>query len=252
MMKTGIDMSHITITRRSMVDQLREALLDMLATESYSAGQRIPSEQDLAAHFQASRATMREALKSLVLANVLDCQHGKGYFVHSLDALIHKPLPQLQSVTELMADFGYTVDNRVLRVREETPEPHVARQLLLDRAQTILHLERVRLSRGRPLIYSIDMFPRVLIPGPWQEQDWSGSLFSVFDQEPNVRVVSSSATISAATLSDELCAEIGTPAGTPWLLMEQVNMTQSGQPVIFSRDYHRGDSFQFFISRRRA
>jgi GntR family transcriptional regulator len=235
-----------------MVDQLREVLVDMLASDSYGAGQRIPSEQDLAIRFQASRATVREALKGLVLTNVLDCRHGKGYFVRSVDALIHKPLPQLQSVTELMADFGYTVDNRVLRVLEETPTPHVARQLLLDPGETILHLERVRLSRGKPLIYSIDMFPRALIPGPWQNQDWSGSLFTLFDQDLDVRVVSSSATISAAALSDELCAEIGTPAGTPWLLMEQLNMTKTGQPVIFSRDYHRGDTFQFFITRRRA
>src|SRR5215472_13474402 len=125
-------MTHSTLARRSMVDQLREALLEMLASDSYGAGQRIPSEQDLALRFQASRATMREALKGLVITNVLDCRHGKGYFVRSVDALIHKPLPQLQSVTELMADFGYTVDNRVLRVREETPSPLVARQLQLD------------------------------------------------------------------------------------------------------------------------
>lgn len=244
-------MARATIARQSMVQQLHDMLLDMLRAEQYTAGSSIPSEFELAERFHVSRSTVREALKGLVQEGLLDCRHGIGYFVLSREAVIHKPMTQLQSVTDLMADMGYTVENRVLRVREDLHTPQVRRLLQLDEGQTILQLERVRSSREEPLIYSIDIFPSAFIAGPWQEQDWSGSLLTLFDERWQVHIVSSRAKIRASLLSPELCAEIGVPAQTAWLCMEQLNVTKDGRPVLFSQDYHRGENFEFYVTRRR-
>ncbi|HVB73316.1 MAG TPA: GntR family transcriptional regulator [Ktedonobacteraceae bacterium] len=245
-------MAKATITRQSMVQQLHDMLLDMLRDEQYKAGSTIPSEMELAERFHVSRATIREALKGLVQEGLLDCRHGIGYFVLSREAVIHRPITQWQSVTDLMADMGYTVENRVLRVREESPPPHVRRALQLEEGQTVVQLERVRISRDEPLIYSIDIFPRAFISGLLQEQDWSGSLMSLFDERWHAHIVSSRAKISAVTLSPQVCVEIGVPAQTAWLCMEQLNVTKDGRPVLFSRDYHKGENFEFYVTRRRS
>jgi GntR family transcriptional regulator len=237
--------------RRSIVEQFLAKLLELLRAEQYPVGSRIPSEQELVERFAVSRATVREALKGLVQAGQLDCRHGKGYFVLSPESFIHKPVTQLQSVTELMDEMGYPVENRVLRMEEKAPEPLVRRELQLKEGQTILRLERVRLSREQPLIYSIDMFPRELVPGAWQEQSWSGSLLQFFGEVSKTHIVSSQAAIRAKTLDAELCALIGVPAWTAWLCMEQLNTTRTGRPVLFSQDYHHGEKFQFYITRRR-
>jgi GntR family transcriptional regulator len=243
-------MANASMARQSLVEQVREALVDLLRDEQYTAGSSIPSEQELGERFGASRATVREALKGLVQEGLLDCRHGKGYFVLSREAVFHKPITQLQSVTELMTEMGYAVENRVLRIREEMPTLQVRRQLQLDEAQSVLRLERVRSSRGEPLIYSVDIFPRALIPGAWQELDWSGSLLQLFDEQA-ARIVSSRTTIRAVILPAELCAEIGVPKNTAWLCMEQLNFTRTGKPVLTSQDYHRGENFQFYVNRRR-
>lgn len=237
--------------RLSMVEQLRVELLELLRAEQYPAGSRIPSEQELAERFTVSRATVREALKGLVNAGQLDCRHGKGYFVLSPESLIHKPVTQLQSVTELMDEMGYPVQNRVLHMREEHPSHLVRRELQLKDGQTVLCLERVRLSRELPLIYSIDMFPRELVPGDWQTQSWSGSLLQFLSEVSKTHIVSGRAVIRAMTLDATLCAQIGVPAQTAWLCMEQLNLTRTGRPVLFSQDYHRGENFQFYVTRRR-
>jgi GntR family transcriptional regulator len=244
-------MARATIARQSIVQQLHDMLLDLLRDEQYEAGSSIPSEFELTERFNVSRATIREALKGLVQEGLLDCRHGKGYFVLSREAVIHKPITQWQSVTDLMADMGYTVENRVLRVREESPTPHVRRALQLEDGQTVVQLERVRISQGEPLIYSIDIFPRAFISGLLQEQDWSGSLINLFDERWRLHIVSSRSRIRAVMLSPELCAEIGVPAQTAWLCMEQLNVTKDGRPVLFSQDYHRGENFEFYVSRRR-
>jgi len=239
------------INRRSMVEQMRDGLLDLLRAEQYPAGSQIPSEQELGERFAVSRATVREVLKGLVQAGLLDCRHGKGYFVLSPEAVIHKPVTQLQSVTELMADMGYSVENRVLGIHEENPSPLVRRELQLKEGQTVLRLERVRLSREQPLIYSVDIFPRELVPGAWQEQDWSGSLLKFFGEASEINIVSSRAVMRAVILDEQLCREIGVPAQTAWLCMEQLNVSKTGRPVLFSQDYHRGENFQFYVTRRR-
>jgi len=82
-------MPGMTVARQSMVQQVREAVIELLRNEQYTAGRYIPSEQELADRFDASRATVREALKELVQAGLLDCRHGKGYFVLSREAVIH-------------------------------------------------------------------------------------------------------------------------------------------------------------------
>ena len=243
-------MAGMTIARQSMVQQVRDAVIELLRKEEYTAGRYIPSEQELADLFEASRATVREALKGLVQAGLLDCRHGKGYFVLSRESVFHKPITQLQGVTDMMADMGYAVENRVLRVSEELPTQQVRRELQLDDSQSILRLERVRCSLNEPLIYSIDFFSRTLIPGPWQEQDWSGSLINLFDELCQVHIASSRTTIRAKVLPVELCSEIGVAASTAWLCMEQLNVTKTGKPVLFSQDYHRGENFEFYVTRR--
>ena len=243
-------MAGMAIIRQSIVQQVRDGILELLRKEEYTAGRYIPSEQELADLFEASRATVREALKGLVQAGLLDCRHGKGYFVISREAVFHKPITQLQSVTDMMADMGYTVENRIVSVSEEMPSQQVRRELQLDDIQSILRLERVRCSRNEPLIYSIDFFPRMLIPGSWQELDWSGSLINMFDERCQIQIASSRATIRAKKLSADLCSKIGIAESTAWLCMEQLNVTKTGKPVLFSQDYHRGENFEFYVTRR--
>ena len=98
-----------------------------------------------------------------------------------------------------------------------------------------MQLERVRISRGEPLIYSIDIFPRAFISGLLQEQDWSGSLFELFDERWQVQISSSRASIRAVPLPRALRTEIGVPAHTAWLYMEQLNVTKDGRPVSFHK-----------------
>ncbi len=44
-----------------------------------------------------------------------------------------------------------------------------------------MRLERVRRHGDEPLIYSMDVIPRDLIPGPVDDVDWSGSLLELLE-----------------------------------------------------------------------
>src|SRR5215216_1902702 len=57
---------------------------DMIASGRLQPGQRLPPEADLAAELGASRNTLREAVRALVTARVLDVRRGDGTYVTSL------------------------------------------------------------------------------------------------------------------------------------------------------------------------
>jgi GntR family transcriptional repressor for pyruvate dehydrogenase complex len=62
------------------IQQMRE----MIASGRLSPGSRLPAESELATELGASRNTVREAVRALVTARVLDVRRGDGTYVTSL------------------------------------------------------------------------------------------------------------------------------------------------------------------------
>jgi GntR family transcriptional repressor for pyruvate dehydrogenase complex len=69
------------------IDRLRE----LIASGTLRPGDRLPPEMELAAQIGASRNTIREAVRALVTAQVLDVRRGDGTYVTSLrpELLLH-------------------------------------------------------------------------------------------------------------------------------------------------------------------
>lgn len=77
-------------------DFVTEQLKDMVITNVYKAGEKLPNEAALCEQFGVSRITVREAMKKLSMMGLLDIRQGKGTFVKPIDlSLFMKPLYQL-------------------------------------------------------------------------------------------------------------------------------------------------------------
>ncbi|MDX3906792.1 MAG: GntR family transcriptional regulator [Pigmentiphaga sp.] len=74
------------------VDEIESQIRDMVAQGRLKPGDRLPSERDLAAKLNVSRNTLREALRTLERAGILEMRkgvHGGAYILHgSSDAII--------------------------------------------------------------------------------------------------------------------------------------------------------------------
>jgi GntR family transcriptional regulator len=69
---------------RRIADDLRAAI----ESGELTAGQKLPSERELAARYGAARNTAREAFRLLETAGLVDIEHGSGVFVHRPAPLI--------------------------------------------------------------------------------------------------------------------------------------------------------------------
>lgn len=68
-----------------LIDQGIEHIRDLIVSGALPPGSRLPPEAELAAVLGCSRGTTREAVRSLVMAKVLDVRRGDGTYVTSLE-----------------------------------------------------------------------------------------------------------------------------------------------------------------------
>lgn len=78
-------MASLSNRKAILSEQIVEKIIEDIKNGVLSSGDKLPSEKQLIEIFQVSRVTIREALRTLKVMNVIDIQQGKGAFVTSED-----------------------------------------------------------------------------------------------------------------------------------------------------------------------
>lgn len=73
-------------SRTTLYQEVLKQMLEAIKEESWSPGDKIPSEMELAEQFEVGRNSIREATKSLAVFGIVESKPGQGTFV-SEDAL---------------------------------------------------------------------------------------------------------------------------------------------------------------------
>lgn len=67
----------------SLRDRVVQDILRKIESGELVTGDRLPPERDMAAQFNVSRATIRDALRTLAALGALSIEHGRGIFVRA-------------------------------------------------------------------------------------------------------------------------------------------------------------------------
>lgn len=95
--------------RKSLSDDVFQRLMRSIKSGAYGENDRLPTEHDLAAEFQVSRPTIREALKRLRDQGLIYSRRGAGSFVRQ--AGLREPLGfgDLQSIADLERCYEFRI-----------------------------------------------------------------------------------------------------------------------------------------------
>jgi GntR family transcriptional regulator, transcriptional repressor for pyruvate dehydrogenase complex len=133
------------------IRQIRE----MIATGALAPGAKLPPEAELAGELGASRNTVREAVRGLVTAGVLDVRRGDGTYVTSLrpEQLLHG----IGAAAELMAD-GFSLELVQVRRILEPAATALAAQRIDEDTLTELDvlLNRMRSAESQEVLVQAD------------------------------------------------------------------------------------------------
>ncbi|ANI37999.1 FadR/GntR family transcriptional regulator [Mycolicibacterium vaccae] len=157
-----------TTRRSSLVDQVIEQLRHAVASGEWPVGERIPNETVLVESLGAGRNTVREAVRALAHAGILDVRQGDGTYVRATSevsgALRRLAGAELREVLEVRR--ALEVEAARLAAAHRTAEDVAAMRALLARRAELasaddtdafarvdaeFHLAVVRSARNRTL-----------------------------------------------------------------------------------------------------
>ncbi|MCL6453884.1 MAG: FadR family transcriptional regulator [Alicyclobacillus sp.] len=101
------------IQKSRVSDAVVERIKEMIQNGTYQAGDKLPSEKELAEAFGVSRVSVREALSMLSAGQIIDIRHGEGSFVRQVDVSNYIP-PIAASLLDFPAAAMHLLEVRIM------------------------------------------------------------------------------------------------------------------------------------------
>lgn len=216
--------------------QLYDDLVRRLEAEAFSDD--FPGEHELAAEYAVSRHTVREALRRLRQAGVLDSGRGRRTAVRT--TRIGQPLGALYSLFRAVEARGMRQGSEIL-ARETRSDPMVARQLAVAPGTPLVYLERVRYADDEPLALDRTWLLAKLAQ-PLLTADLTAT--GLYDElaRAGVRVTDGQERIRAVTPTGQQRRCLQSPPEVALLVIERLACVD-GDPVEWRETLVRGDRF---------
>lgn len=235
-------------SKTSVSQRLHEALGKLIANTQ--AGQRLPSEPDLALKLGVSRATLREAMRTFETQGLIRRRQGSGTYVTHTTHVIESGLEILESIETLAQRIGLPVQMGELSIETRSVKAEETEALKLEPESLVIQVSRVILAEERPVAYLIDILPEDILAPERLDHDFTGSVFDILLKDAKPAPVLSRTEINAVTASSEIARYLGIQRGAVLLRFVADLFSASGQPIDHSISYFLPGYFRFHVVRR--
>ncbi|MEU9217048.1 GntR family transcriptional regulator [Streptomyces sp. NPDC048376] len=218
---------------RQLADLLRRQLLD----DAFPDG-TLPHEDILAADYDTTRNTVRQALDLLRAEGLVARRPGIGTVVvarkydHGLD--------RLMGLAETLHEHGRVTNEVRTTVPVPAPAP-VAERLRVPHGADVLYVERLRRLNGVPLSLDLTYLPldigTALLGADLENTD----VFRLLESVTGRPLGHAEITLEAVTADAHSAAVLEAPRGTAVLMLERLTHLADGRPVDLEFVRFRGD-----------
>ena len=228
----------------SLYRKVAEDIKAAIAAGGYAAGNRLPSESELAERYSVSRGTIRQAFAALRADGVIASRRGARRVVLGG--------PRVQSFGELLSfsrwarALGEVPGGRVVAMRRRPAKTGEADRLAIEPGAPVYHLTRVRTLSGRPVMIERGAYPDrvgVLVAGLDLEND------SITERLEELGIVFADAehVMDAIPASAEDARLLGVSPRVPMLRERRLTTDLAGVPVEWSDDRYLGGAVAFSV-----
>jgi DNA-binding GntR family transcriptional regulator len=213
----------------------------------WKPGEKIMSERELMELGNISRATVRQAISSLVQTGTLEKIQGAGTFVKQ--PKIEQPVNVAYSFSQQLSELGLKLEDRLLNRDLLVATDTLAERLQVRRKSKVIYLNRLRLLEGEPFMISKAYVPYTLCPALLEDK-LESSLYSVLTERYGLPIVHATDKIESLQANKETSKGLKLSSTTPILFVERLAYTTDERVLHLGLNYIRGDKCFFRVDLR--
>jgi GntR family transcriptional regulator len=213
------------------------------------AGNRLPSEPELAKMLGVSRATLREGMRTFDERGMVRRRQGVGTFVVPQVRVIESGLEVLESIERLANRIGLAVSMGELEITEILAGPEHAEKLQVEEETRLIKISRVIYADNRPVAYLIDIIPPEVISEQELQTSFTGSVLDFLQKRGTPGLLKSFTDIQAVAAESAIARKLQIQRGDTLLLFTARLYSVMGDIVDFSFSYFLPGYFRFHVIR---
>lgn len=247
--------NELPIRQPSLADQVYEIIVNGISNGTYPPGSLLPSENQLAQHFDVSRPTIRAAFARLVERGYVKRQRGVGTFVADSPSIVN-PLYQLLDVQERISARGFKPGFKQLKSEIIDADEDIAEKLLVEKGSPVLHIQKVFTADDDPIIMFVNYIPAIvfqdcLTTDQALQPGVTEPFFEFFAKRCDRSVKYLTSFIKPKIAKDCQLPDIFDfdDPYTPLLIIEDIGYDGNDEPVFFSIEYLVGEASSLHVVR---
>jgi GntR family transcriptional regulator len=232
---------------KTLPTQMADDLRSRLARREWRQGDQLPTEADLVNEYGVSRASVRQALKTLENQGLIVTKRGRGSFVAD-DAMIRAGMQELTSITSTIAEMGH-VPGMIYHHRIVRPAKASEREMFdLAPSDEVLDIQRKILADDITVAYSYDVLPRWAFPDNFEPDQLTGSVFAYLAAHNGPTPLRALARVHAVAHPQVAWDEDFTDDQL-FVLLDQLHFDQQSRPFMHTTSYFIEGRFNFTVVR---
>jgi GntR family transcriptional regulator len=219
-------MAQAEFSTRPIYLQLRDALMQRIASGEWRPGQVIPNEGDLAREFNVSPGTMRKALGLIETERLVTRKQGRGTFVNDQTSA-----SLVDRYCNIRGPDGRAAPGRLDagEITEAAANAEECRRLHLRSHDQVWRIRRARIYRDAPLMYEEVSLPAELFPR--LDAGKVHCRIVALAQQHGLLLGAAQERVSIGAACERAAVALGIAQGAPVVLLDRVVRTIGGQPV---------------------
>ncbi len=230
--------------------RVKSLLEERIRSGSLAPRSQLPSEPDLCEEFGVSRGTVREALRELVAAGLVERHHGKGSFVSPEPAFSPPPM-KYTGLLEDLYDQVTKVEVRSVEIDVRVGPPAVLHALALDPGTSLTVVRRDRHLDNQPFAYTVNFLPTDIGARIDPAALRKYPLLRVLEESLGIEIDSAEQSMRATLADADAASRLAVPIASPLMFAERLYFAHRGKPLYIAQSFYRADRYQFTVRLKR-
>jgi GntR family transcriptional regulator len=227
-------------------EEIAEELRQAIDRGEYPVGGTLPSESELAARYEVSRGTVRQAVAALTSEGRIGSRQGARRVV--LGNRRSQSFAELRSFAQWARAMGRTATGHVIEQHRRPATQEDAERLQITAGEDVLQVLRVRGLDGELVLVERNVYPLWVAEAVERIPADCESVVRALYDDIGIIFAYGEHVIDAIGAGTEDAELLGIRRGGPLLRIRRVTTTPAGRPIEWSDDRYRSGTVSFAIA----